>query len=347
MRVALRLIALAVGLAAAGAAAAGTKQPSLASIGATATGEENDYLAVGEPVREPRRSGQRQGSLQQQCFPRVERARLARRRQDDRRLPVAAGRGDAAAAYALGIMYRKGLGVPQDPAEAAKWLRKSADLGLARAQTSLGAMYAFGEGVPQSRAEAMKWTKAAAEQGDARAQYVLGLMYCDGHGDPQDLVQAHMWLNLAAAQGLRQAGAARDQVAAWIGSPAETAKAQADGGRAQRGGGAAGGRGPAEAVTETRALGYSVESPRALPVGRDDHGNPLARDAAELERERTGRQIELDALARPFAVLRAAERDRMQVGPAVKHVDPGAGGHGEPVDARLRRRGEGEMAREA
>jgi uncharacterized protein len=226
MRVALRLIALAVGLAAAGAAAAGTKQPSLASIGATATGEENDYLA----------SANLCASLVDQVNARDRFSSNAFRessapdwRADDKTIADCrsqAGRGDAAAAYALGIMFRKGLGVPQDPAEAAKWLRKSADLGLARAQTNLGAMYAVGEGVPQSRAEAMKWTKAAAEQGDARAQYVLGLMYCDGHGDPQDLVQAHMWLNLAAAQGLRQAGAARDQVAAWIGSPAETAKAQ-------------------------------------------------------------------------------------------------------------------------
>jgi hypothetical protein len=123
-------------------------------------------------------------------------------------------------------MTRKGLGVPRDPTEAAKWLRKAADLGLAQAETSLGAMYASGEGVPQSRAEAIRWTRAAADQGDARAQYVLGLMYCDGRGDPQDLVQAHMWLNLAAAQGVSQAGAARDQVAAWIGSSAEIARAQ-------------------------------------------------------------------------------------------------------------------------
>ena len=123
-------------------------------------------------------------------------------------------------------MYRKGLGVRPDTAQAAKWLRKSADLGFARAQTSLGAMYAAGEGVPQSRAEAMRWMRLAADQGDAAARYDLGLMYCDGHGDPQDLVQAHMWLNLAAAQGLRQAGAARDQVAAWIGSSSEIAKAQ-------------------------------------------------------------------------------------------------------------------------
>jgi len=123
-------------------------------------------------------------------------------------------------------MYEKGVGVPQNSAEAAKWYRKSADLGLASAQTNLGFMYADGRGVPQNRAEAIKWTRMAADQGYAAAQYNLGQMYCDHRGEPQDLVQAYMWFNLAAAQGLRQAAAARDQVAAWIGSSAEIAKAQ-------------------------------------------------------------------------------------------------------------------------
>jgi uncharacterized protein len=226
MRVALRLIALAVALTAASAAAAGTKQPRLASIGATAHDEGNDDAAAAnacaslvDEVNVKDRSASH--SFRESSRPdwRADEKTIADCRS-------AADRGDAAAAYALGVMARKGLGIEQDSAEAAKWLRKSADLGLARAETSLGEMYALGEGVPQSRAEAMKWTRAAADQGDARAQYGLGLMYCDGRGDPQDLVQAHMWLNLAAAQGLRQAGAARDQVAAWIGSPAEIAKAQ-------------------------------------------------------------------------------------------------------------------------
>ncbi len=326
MRVALRLIALAVGLAAAGAAAAGTKQPSLASIGATAAGEENDYLA----------SANLCASLVDQVNARDRSSSNAFRessapdwRADDKTIADCrsqAGRGDAAAAYALGIMYRKGLGVPQDPAEAAKWLRKSADLGLARAQTSLGAMYAFGEGVPQSRAEAMKWTKAGGRTGRRSRAICAGTdvlrrpRRSAGSCPGPHVAQSRGRAGPEAGRRGPRPGRGMDRVAG------RDRQSAADGGRAQRGGGAAGGRDPAEAVTETRALGYSVESPRALPVGRDDHRNPLARDAAELERERTGRQIELDALARPFAVLRAAERDRMQVGPAVKHVDPGRRG---------------------
>ena len=224
MRVAFRLIALGVALAAAGSADAGT--PRLASLDATASGEGNDYVAAAAScatlVDEIGARDRSDSRIIRELGPADFRAG-GKTIADCR---SAADQGDGAAAYALGIMYHKGLGVPPDPAEAARWLRKSADLGLAQAETSLGRLYAVGEGVPQSRAEAIKWTRLAADQGDARAQYVLGLMYCDGRGDPQDLVQAHMWLNLAAAQGLRQAGAARDQVAAWIGSSAEIARAQ-------------------------------------------------------------------------------------------------------------------------
>lgn len=225
MRVALRAIAVVIGLAMAGAAAE-AKQPVFASTGATVPGEGNDYVATANLcVSLEDQVNARDGS-DSTTFREVSHTD---RRTDDKTIAdcrSTADRGDAPAAFALGVAYREGLGVPQDSTEAAKWLRKSADLGSARARTDLGAMYADGEGVPQSRAEAIKWTRLAADQGDARAQYILGLMYCDGHGDPQDLVQAHMWLNLAAAQGLRQAGDARDQVAAWIGSSAEIAKAQ-------------------------------------------------------------------------------------------------------------------------
>ena len=226
MRIPLRLIAIAVGLATADAAAAEIKQPSLASIGETAQGKGNDNSAapnscasLADEVNAEDRS--RNNSFRE--------ARQIDWRAADKTIAdcrSAADRGDGAAAYALGVMYEKGVGVPQNSAEAAKWYRKSADLGLASAQTNLGFMYADGRGVPQNRAEAIKWTRMAADQGYAAAQYNLGQMYCDHRGEPQDLVQAYMWFNLAAAQGLRQAAAARDQVAAWIGSSAEIAKAQ-------------------------------------------------------------------------------------------------------------------------
>ncbi len=111
-----------------------------------------------------------------------------------------AKQGNANAQFFLGLMYRKGHGVPQDYAEAMKWYRKAAEQGDAGAQYNLGVMYRNGLGVTQDYAEAVKWYRKAAEQGDAEAQLSLGLAYGLGQGVPQDLAQAHMWLNLAASR---------------------------------------------------------------------------------------------------------------------------------------------------
>ncbi len=72
--------------------------------------------------------------------------------------------------------------------------------GNAKAQYNLGVMYRKGQGVPQDDAEAVKWYRKAAEQGYAGAQNNLGFMYGKGQGVPQDDAQAHMWYNLAASR---------------------------------------------------------------------------------------------------------------------------------------------------
>jgi uncharacterized protein len=155
-----------------------------------------------------------------------------------------ADQGVAGAQYNLGVMYRKGQGVPQDYAEAAKWFRKAAEQGRADAQSNLGIMYANGlgglprdfsealnwfhkaadqgdaiaqgnladmyengRGVPRDFTEAASWYRKAAEQRYALAQYKLGLLYTDGRGVPQDYVQAHMWFSLSALDGETEASA--------------------------------------------------------------------------------------------------------------------------------------------
>jgi TPR repeat protein len=79
--------------------------------------------------------------------------------------------------------------------------RAAAEQGDALGQYNLGLMYANGEGVPQDYAEAAKWIRRVAEQGDARGQFILGVMYADGDSVPQDFVLAHMWFNLSASNG--------------------------------------------------------------------------------------------------------------------------------------------------
>jgi TPR repeat protein len=74
-------------------------------------------------------------------------------------------------------------------------------------------MYHNGQGVPQDDAEALKWLSLAADQSNADAQCNLGLMYADGWGVPKDIVRALMWFNLSAAQGNQEAATKRKDVA--------------------------------------------------------------------------------------------------------------------------------------
>ncbi len=141
-----------------------------------------------------------------------------------------AEQGNAKAQYNLGLMYRKGQGVPQDDAEAVGWWRKAAEQGNAGAQNNLAVMYRNSQGVPRDDAEAAKWCRKAADQGHANAQNNLAVIYSHGQGVPQDYAQAHMWYNLAASryppgEDRDRAVKNRDIVAAKM-TPAQISEAQ-------------------------------------------------------------------------------------------------------------------------
>ena len=129
---------------------------------------------------------------------------LSAQSADIKKLIQQANQGDAIAQYTLGVMYATGQGVPQDSAQAVKWLRLAADQGDAWAQYNLGYMYDIGQGVPQDYTQALKWLRLAADQGNALAQHNLGLMYAKGLGVPQDYAQALKWTRLAADQGFEE-----------------------------------------------------------------------------------------------------------------------------------------------
>ena len=126
-------------------------------------------------------------------------------------LPLAED-GNGNAQYALGMMYKLGLGVPQDYTEAAHWLLLAAEQGQPDAQYNLSILYRLGQGVPMDFAEALRWNILAAEQGQPDAQFNIGVMYYKGEGVPQDFIISHMWLNLAAASGKQSAISGRDLV---------------------------------------------------------------------------------------------------------------------------------------
>jgi hypothetical protein len=74
-------------------------------------------------------------------------------------LPLA-HQGDAAAQFNLAALYEKGLGVLQDPVEAARWYLEAAKQGDLDAQLKIATLYEQGAGVAKSLDDARKWYQA-------------------------------------------------------------------------------------------------------------------------------------------------------------------------------------------
>ncbi len=95
---------------------------------------------------------------------------------------AAAKRGNPRARYRLGVAYRSGRGVAQDPAKAAYWFGKAASSGDADAQYALGKLYEKGLGVRADRGRAMEWIGEAARSGHREAKRALARMQRSGAG---------------------------------------------------------------------------------------------------------------------------------------------------------------------
>jgi TPR repeat protein len=123
--------------------------------------------------------------------------------------------------------FQKGLEAynKDDFATAFREWSELAEQGNADAQYNLGVMYRKGEGVPQDYKEAVNWYRKSADQGYASAQYFLGSMYATGRGVLQDNIYAHMWFNIAASNGDAD-GAKRRGIAAKIMTASDLSKAQ-------------------------------------------------------------------------------------------------------------------------
>ena len=136
-----------------------------------------------------------------------------------------AEQGDVLAQYNLGLLYRKGRGVPQDDVQARKWYEKAAAQGQAKAQFNLGTLYFNGEGVPKDYQQALRWFRLAADQGEALAQTKIAIMYDEGQGMPKNIVQAYKWYSLAATNGDKSAPLLLNLLANEM-TPAQIAEAQ-------------------------------------------------------------------------------------------------------------------------
>ena len=69
------------------------------------------------------------------------------------------------------LLFKGGIGVPQDYTEAARLYQLAIDQGHANGQHNLELTYKNGTGVPQHYTEAVRLYRLATDQGDAQAQY--------------------------------------------------------------------------------------------------------------------------------------------------------------------------------
>ena len=159
-------------------------------------------------------------------------ATVPEREPEPQRQTVSAATDSADWLYQEGEKYYYGRGVRRDYSEAAKYYRKSADLGNADAEYSLGHMHYFGQGVRQDKEEALRWYRFAAAHGNVKAMerliqlqsvsgsapgsstangtigavtaaafYEMGEKYYYGRGVRLDYAEAAKWYRKAAELG--------------------------------------------------------------------------------------------------------------------------------------------------
>jgi TPR repeat protein len=142
--------------------------------------------------------------------------------------------------FTLARRHAAGDGVPQNDAEAERWMLAAATQGHPRAQLEVGLVlyekkafgeadkwfrHAAGQGLPDAQymlgclyhdvgnhAEAERWWRLAAGQSHALAQTALGRHYQFGWGVARDYNEAVRWYNAAANQGVADAGCNMGQI---------------------------------------------------------------------------------------------------------------------------------------
>ncbi|MFZ4875820.1 tetratricopeptide repeat protein [Janthinobacterium sp. Mn2066] len=116
-------------------------------------------------------------------------------RRDDavRLFEQAARAGDTEAAFELGQMLRS-----SEPQQAWLWYRQAAEQRHAKAALMLGLLAANGEGLPQDQAEAARWLAVSSELGNAHAMFLLYNAYREGRGVARDLAKSRALLEESA-----------------------------------------------------------------------------------------------------------------------------------------------------
>ena len=125
----------------------------------------------------------------------------------------AAQAGVVPAIFRLGTLYEKGLSVKKDVDIARRYYMQAAERGNAKAMHNLAVLDADGGGKGANYKSASQWFRKAADRGVADSQFNLGILYARGIGVEQNLAESFKWFSLAAAQGDADSVRKRDDIA--------------------------------------------------------------------------------------------------------------------------------------
>jgi TPR repeat protein len=125
---------------------------------------------------------------------------------------VRAKNGDAAAQTLVAEILSRGLGVPLNAAEAAKWYQRAAEQGVPEAQFQYALMLLDGRYVKKDEKEAHALMQAAAEAGNPLAQFNFAQLLVSEDPSDAGLARAVPYYERAAGTGLADAQYAMAQI---------------------------------------------------------------------------------------------------------------------------------------
>jgi TPR repeat protein len=105
------------------------------------------------------------------------------------------------AIYYLGLLYEKGLGIPQDYQKAIQLYNYAGHLGSDKALYQLGVAYHDGNGVDIDPTKAIEYYTRSANLGNPEYQCFLGRLYEEGQFVQKDPQEALKWCTKAYLQG--------------------------------------------------------------------------------------------------------------------------------------------------
>ena len=103
--------------------------------------------------------------------------------------------------FALGVVYERGKGLPQDKAEALRLFRLAADQGHTEAMLKACRMLFSGEGCERQEVAGRELLERAADAWDPTAVYLMGQRCIAGKTETRDPAKAFAWFRLGAMLG--------------------------------------------------------------------------------------------------------------------------------------------------